>query len=344
MGFRGATILLVLASCVSVGCQPPETTGPASVILEAYGQTMGTTYMVKLANPPDGLPDDWKIEVDAELRRVNDQMSTYLKSSELSQFNCSTSTDWFPVSAETATVVAYALEVSKQSEGAFDVTVSPLVDAWSFGAGERTMQVPEDDRIEELLQRVGYQHLEVRAEPPALRKAIPALTVDLSAIAKGHGVDRVLQRLQALGCDNVFVEIGGEVRVLGDRGDRQWGVGIQQPDADANEVLLAFPLTDMAVATSGDYRNFFEVDGQRFSHTIDPRTGQPVEHALASVSVGAGNCMMADAWATAINVLGKEKGLAVAQRLGLDVLLIHREGERYETVATGIFEPRNEDE
>jgi len=305
---------------------------------------MGTTYMVKLANPPDGLPDDWKIEVDAELRRVNDQMSTYLKSSELSQFNCSTSTDWFPVSAETATVVAYALEVSKQSEGAFDVTVSPLVDAWSFGAGERTMQVPEDDRIEELLQRVGYQHLEVRAEPPALRKAIPALTVDLSAIAKGHGVDRVLQRLQALGCDNVFVEIGGEVRVLGDRGDRQWGVGVQQPDADANEVLLAFPLTDMAVATSGDYRNFFEVDGQRFSHTIDPRTGQPVEHALASVSVGAGNCMMADAWATAINVLGKEKGLAVAQRLGLDVLLIHREGERYETVATGIFEPRNEDE
>lgn len=312
--------------------------GGAVVIDEAYGRTMGTTYSVKIANPPDTLAEDWRLQIDAELRRVNDQMSTYLKSSELSRFNQSDSTDWFAVSTDTAKVVAYALEVSRQTQGAFDVTVAPLVNAWSFGPEERTQVVPSDQQLAEIKKRIGYQHLEARMEPPGLRKAIPELTVDLSAIAKGHGVDRIVELLGRMGATHVFVEIGGEVRVTGGRVDRPWGVGIQQPDGGPSEVLTALPLDDGAVATSGDYRNFFDAEGQRYSHTIDPRTGKPISHPLASVSVRANNCMMADAWATAINVLGHSAGLETAQRMNLDVMLIVRQGDRYESVRTGVFD------
>ncbi len=307
-------------------------------IEEAYGRTMGTTYAIKIANAPDSLPEDWRLKVDAELRLVNDQMSTYLESSELSRFNRSDSTDWFAVSADTAAVVSYALEVSRQTEGAFDVTVAPLVNAWSFGPDERTHVVPSGDQIKQIRGQIGYQHLEARMEPPGLRKAIPVLTVDLSAIAKGHGVDRIVELLVSLGAEHVFVEIGGEVRVAGGRVDRPWGVGIQQPDGAPSEVLTALPMSDGAIATSGDYRNFFDVGGQRYSHTIDPRSGKPVAHPLASVSVRANNCMMADAWATAINVLGPEAGLDTARRLNLDVMLIVREGDRYQVTRTGVFD------
>ncbi|QEG41226.1 FAD:protein FMN transferase [Roseimaritima ulvae] len=348
--------LFSIALLFAVGCERSQEHGDAAApsdtaaaageqaaagavtVVEAYGRTMGTTYSVKIANPPSTLPEDWRLQIDAELRRVNDQMSTYLKSSELSRFNQSDSTDWFAVSSDTAEVVSYALEVSQQTEGAFDVTVAPLVNAWSFGPDERTQQVPSDQRLAEIRQRIGYQHLQARMEPPGLRKAIPELTVDLSAIAKGHGVDRIVELLSGLDAEHVFVEIGGEVRVTGGRVDRPWGVGIQQPDGAPSEVLVALPLSDGAVATSGDYRNFFDADGQRYSHTIDPRSGKPISHPLASVSVRANNCMMADAWATAINVLGKQAGLETAQRMNLDVMLITRQGDRYESIRTGVFD------
>ncbi|WP_162006540.1 FAD:protein FMN transferase [Roseimaritima sediminicola] len=307
-------------------------------VIEARGRTMGTTYSVKIASPPPTLPEAWQLQVDAELRRVNDQMSTYLKSSELSRFNRSQSTDWFEVSPETAEVVQYALEVSRLTEGAFDVTVAPLINAWSFGPEQRTNQPPSEATLQRLLDQVGYQSLEARLEPPALRKGKPELTVDLSAIAKGHGVDRVVDLLAGFGCEHLFVEIGGEVRVAGGRGDRDWGIGVQQPDGQSNQIMTALPLADGAVATSGDYRNFFEADGQRFSHTIDPRSGRPVQDPLASVSVMANNCMKADAWATAINVLGHREGLRVAREQQLDVMLIVREGDGYVSVKTGVFD------
>jgi thiamine biosynthesis lipoprotein len=298
---------------------------------------MGTVYMVKISDPPADLPEDWRQQVDLELRRVNDQMSTYLESSELSRFNRSSSTDWFPVSPETATVVAYALDVSAATDGAFDVTVGPLVDAWSFGPGERSETPPDDAKIAQLRERVGYQRLAVRRDPPALKKQQPALRVDLSAIAKGHGVDRVIERLTAMGVENAFVEIGGEVRVQGARGPRPWGVGIQQPDAESGRVLTAVPLTTGAIATSGDYRNYFEKEGERFSHTLDPRTGRPITHRVASVSVHADHCMAADAWATAINVLGAEAGAEVAAAEGLDILMLVRTDEGFTPIRTGIF-------
>lgn len=294
---------------------------------QARGQTMGTVYDVKIFDPPADLPEDWKSVVDRELRRVNDQMSTYLESSELSRFNQSDSTQWFGVSSETARVVSRALQIHEASDGAFDVTIFPLVSAWHFGPGERTNAPPTQARIDQLLPLVGSQWLEVRHDPPALRKQRSELTVDLSAIAKGHGVDRVVGLLRNLGATNVFVDIGGDLRVTGDKGGEPWRIGIQQPDVQGTVVAIAHPLRDAAMATSGDYRNFFEHQGRRYSHTIDPRTGRPVEHAVASVTVIAEDCMTADAWATALNVLGADAGMELAQRLGIDALMMVRDDD-----------------
>ncbi|TWU24123.1 Thiamine biosynthesis lipoprotein ApbE precursor [Novipirellula galeiformis] len=330
--FSFAAALLWLAGSPAVAQDGAE-------IREFRGQTMGTTYMVKVYDPPK-LADGIDIEIDAELRSVNDQMSTYLKSSEISRFNASESTDWFDVSAETALVVDAALRISKATNGAFDVTVGPLVNAWSFGPDAKTNTVPSDETIATLRESVGYEKLAVRIEPPALKKSTSSLKVDLSSIAKGHGVDRVIALLERHGAKNVFVEIGGEVRVTGKKGDQPWKVGIQDPrieQSGTNETPLAaaHPIENQAMATSGDYRIFFEVDGKRYSHTLDPRSGRPIDHDLASVSVIAPTCMEADGWATAINVLGAEQGAKIAAAEGLDILLIRHRGNEFTRLGTG---------
>jgi len=316
-------------------------------LLTFRGQTMGTTYMVKVHGQPwlkagsaetldkQSWASETAFAIERELRTVNDQMSTYLEESEISRFNVSKSTDWFDVSAETAQVVAFAQKVSQETDGAFDVTVGPLIDRWSFGAGERLLDVPSDREIDQLKQRVGYRRLAVRQNPPSLKKEIPELRIDLSAIAKGHGVDRVVNLLKARGVADLFVEIGGEVRVRGDKGGVPWKVGIQRPDAEGADVLIARVVEDEAMATSGDYRNFFEVDGVRYSHTIDPSTGRPVEHTLASASVIASTCMAADAWATAFVVLGPDRSQQIADRENLSSLLVERTDEGFRLKGSG---------
>ncbi|MCS7467525.1 FAD:protein FMN transferase [Stieleria sp. ICT_E10.1] len=312
-------------------------------IREYRGKTMGTSYMVKVAGA-EGVDDQTlRFAIDAELRRVNDQMSTYLKSSEISKFNRSTSTEWFDVSVEFAGVVAEAQSIAEKTDGAFDITVAPLVNAWNFGPTERSSAVPDPDTISKLMATVGYKNLEVRTAPPSLRKRIPELQIDLSSIAKGHGVDRVVDKLAELGAGDVFVEIGGEVRTSGDKPGGAWKVGIQLPDAAKDTVMIAHPMLQNepagnAMATSGDYRNVYVVDGKRYSHTIDPRTGSPVEHDLASVTVIAKSCMQADGWATALNVLGPEPALAIATQNNLHALLVSRSGAKeYQMVGTGIL-------
>jgi thiamine biosynthesis lipoprotein len=327
--------LIVLGAIVSLHADEAPS-------LELIGRTMGTRYMVKIFDPPKtkDFERDTRFQVDALLRRVNDQMSTYLQSSEVSRFNQSESIDWFEVSAETVEVVQAAQEISRKTGGAFDVTVGPLVNAWSFGPDPRTHQIPEPELLDRLRQSVGYENLSVRVDPPALRKSQPELQIDLSAIAKGHGVDRVVSMLNDADLPNVFVEIGGEVRTSGSKAGQWWKVGIQLPDAGRDAVMIAHAMNtgagnDQSMATSGDYRNYFEVDGNRYSHTIDPRTASPVDHLLASVSVVTESCMLADAWATAINVLGEKDGLEVANREGLDVLLVIRKADQFGLVGTG---------
>lgn len=329
--------LVLVFFAMLVGCEPLPDRPPAvspPILVRTTGETMGTYYSVTIAEPPAGLPEDWSEVVDAELRSVNDQMSTYLESSELSRFNRSKSTDWFSVSPDTARVVSAAREISMITDGAFDVTVGPLVNIWNFGPTKRTKNPPTEEQIETAIRVIGHDKLDVRLEPPALKKSNPDLRVDLSAIAKGHGVDRIVSLLAGMGCENIYVDIGGEDRAIGRRGDRAWRVAIEDPDDDERVYRLAFELNDAAIATSGDYRNFFEYEGERYSHTIDPRTGRPVINQVASVSVFAKDCMTADGWATAITVLGAERGIELANKLDFSVRVVTRTDDGVFTATT----------
>ncbi|MEM6690565.1 MAG: FAD:protein FMN transferase [Planctomycetota bacterium] len=300
---------------------------------------MGTVYNVSVFDEDDELDiAKLRLVVDAELRRVNDEMSTYLGSSEISQFNESETTDWFDVSPGFAKVVAKSLDVAEATNGAFDVTVGPLVNLWNFGPNKRSRKIPDDLELESAREVVGYQKLSVRLDPPAIKKDIADLRIDLSSIAKGHGSDRVVEALSKEGAENVFVEVGGEVRVRGSKDGVPWRVGVQTPDAAMNQITKAFDLTSevgTAMATSGDYRNFFKVAGQKYSHTIDPRVGRPVRHDLASVSVVAEDCMTADAWATALSVVGFDEALALARQNDLVVYLLRRTDDGVVAAGTG---------
>jgi thiamine biosynthesis lipoprotein len=306
------------------------------------GATMGTYYRV-LARCPDGsgtLPD----AISAELAAVDAQMSTYRRDSELSRFNDGPVGDWFPVAPELAAVVEAALTISSQSQGAFDVTVGPLVNLWGFGPDGRVAARPSADQVARTLDRVGYAYLEARVAPPALRKLRP-LYVDLSAIAKGHGVDRLGRLLEGRGCVDYLVDIGGEVRGhgLNERG-QPWRIGVEVPDPTRlGGVQRLLTLRDAAVATSGDYRNYVDLDGERFSHTIDPRTGSPVHHGLASVTVVHTSAMWADGLATALNVLGPDAGYAMASAAGLPALFLIRDAGAFEERYTEAMQDYLED-
>ncbi|MEM7233574.1 MAG: FAD:protein FMN transferase, partial [Planctomycetota bacterium] len=307
----------------------PETVTPSPFSFE--GQTMGTTYRVTV-HVPEGVsvdPDALKKSVDQRLLEVNQAMSTYIADSELSQFNRSQESA-FAVSKSLASVVALATQVSRNTKGAFDVTVMPLVDLWGFGPTKRTPRVPSAEQIESTRKGCGFQKLSVSGDGKQLRKSIPTLRVDLSAIAKGYGVDEIVRLLLKSSIRNAFVEIGGEVRVLGHRDGHSvpWRVGVEEPAPTLERsVRKVVPLSvDLAMATSGSYRNFFDADGKKYSHTIDPRTGRPVEHSTVSATVISRTCAEADALATAMMVLGSKRGYDLAEKLGLSVIFLDEVG------------------
>ena len=330
---RVALCLLFLA-----GCQQPSDLDE-SLSVGITGMTMGTLYSVKVDRLPEKMTaDQLKTEIDAELERLNDLMSTYRPESEVSRFSKSTETGWFEVSPETATVVAESLRISRLSGGAFDITVAPLVELWNFGPNAGEFRIPPDEEILAAQERVGFASVEVRLDPPALRKSRPDVTLDLSAIAKGFGVDQIAGYLLQKGVGGYMVEIGGETRTYGTKQDgTPWRIGIQKPVAHELALQKTIEPGDRALATSGDYRNFFEKDGRRYSHTIDPRTGHPIEFHLASVSVVTEMCMTADALATAITVLGPDAGYDLAVEQNLAALLIVRTNDGFEEKATPEF-------
>jgi thiamine biosynthesis lipoprotein len=304
------------------------------------GSTMGTTYHVTLVNPPVSLDvEEVQQGVQRVLDGVNGLMSTYLPESELMRFNKSEPGNWFEVSSQTAEVVALAQSISEKSDGYFDTTVGPLVNLWGFGPGADYLdnKVPDEEEIVQLLEKIGYQAVSVRLDPPALRKSKP-VSLDLSAIAKGYAVDKVAEYLGLKGLENYLAEVGGELRTLGvnSRG-LPWRVGIESPGMDGSGPQLAIRVSGKAVATSGDYRNYYEVEGHRYSHTLDPRTGRPITHNLASVTVIADTASEADGWATALSVMGAQKGLELAQEQGLAVYFIIRKQGGFTTRFTEAF-------
>ena len=303
-------LLLVGLPWMMVSCEPSYESG----VVSFTGQTMGTRYKVSLAAkaPSSQWPTDTnhvRRLVNQKLDEINRQMSTYDPESEISRFNQSESNEWFPVSDETAFVVAFALEIGARTEGAFDPTIGPVVNVWGFGPGQQKEVVPSEQAILKALARIGYQKLEVRKDPPALRKSNPGIYLDLSAIAKGYAVDQVTELLKAQGFGGTLVEIGGEVRTTGSKPDLSpWRIAIEKSEHSPQPFQQVLELSDAALATSGDYYNFFVKDGIRYSHSIDPQTGRPVHHALAVVSVQADTCMEADALATALLVMGTDRG------------------------------------
>jgi len=291
---------------------------------------MGTTYHVSVvAWRPDG---DLQQRIDARLDAVENAFSTYRRESEISRFNrLARAGEPFAISADFVKVMRTASRVFDLSGGAWDGTVMPLVDLWGFGPKGPVSEPPAGELVRAGLEQVGFRKIELRASAApegsgALVKREAGVTLDLSSIAKGYGVDAVAGLLHDAGFASYLVEIGGEVRAAGLRRDGQpWRIGVNRPRAEAapDEVYRVAPLRDAALATSGDYRNEFEKDGVRYSHIIDPRTGRPITNRVVSASVLAPDCTLADGLATAVMVMGARDGLALLERLdGVEGLIV----------------------
>ncbi len=293
------------------------------------GSTMGTSYSIRIVEPYiKNAVKGISIEIDSVLNDVNNKMSTYLKSSELSQFNKFKSTKWIKISKDLAHVIYTSKEVSKESNGSFDITVGPLVNLWGFGPTKSEDKIPDEKKIKSLLRNIGIKKIELNLDELKIRKKNPDIYCDLSAIAKGFGVDKVGLFLESKGIKNYMVEIGGEVRTKGfNKENEKWKIGISTPNGNGLEKVV--DIANLSIATSGDYYNYYEVDGVRYSHTIDPRTGKPITHKLASVSVIHEDCERADAYATAIDVMGPEEGYKLALKMKLPVFMIVRKGKSF---------------
>ena len=302
--------------------------------LRLTGGTMGTSWSISIADQTDMDLDILHQEVMQELAAVNAAMSTWDPDSEISRFN-RIPAGCMQISADFAEVMQAALLLSRLTDGAYDVSLGPLIDLWGFGAGE-AVDAPTDAQINTLLAQTGFAHLQLDGQ--TLCKDMDSIQINLSSIAKGFGVDVVAEYLSAGGMENYLVEIGGELLARGDKNGVSWTVGVENPASlAAHSALLALPLENQAVATSGDYRNFFILDGRRYSHIIDARTGRPVDNHIASVTVIASKAMLADGWATALMTFDPERAMEIADNQGLAVLLMLRDGDQFENRASSLW-------
>ncbi|WP_019026287.1 FAD:protein FMN transferase [Colwellia piezophila] len=316
-------LLTVLVLSLSA-CFPSNPSNAIEVLLQ--GRTMGTTYNIKIVATQEQL-QALKLpqKIDAALKQVNQEMSTYISNSELSRFNKSRSTDAIEISVGLARVMKESIRLWNLSEGKLDVSIGPLVNLWGFGPEQRPETAPSDEVIATTHKRVGLENLTL--EGNKLSKNIPDLYIDLSTIAKGYGVDVVAELIESHGFTNYLVEIGGEMRLRGFKHTGElWAIAIEKPILDSSgeerEIHQVIIPKDNAVATSGDYRNYFEADGVRFSHIIDPDTGKPITHNLVSVTVIHASSMTADGLSTSLMVMGMEKGMAFAVENNVAALFI----------------------
>lgn len=331
-------ILVMLAMTTLAGCsfqEPPK-------IWEISGGIFGTTYHISVVLPEDeALLQALAEGIERELHKVDNAMSTWKTESELSRFNrLPDQSDGVALSPELYEVIARSIDIAELTQGAFDVTIGPVVNLWGFGPKARPDKAPTDEELAAVLARTGWEYLALDSQTRSLR-AEKHQYIDLSGIAKGYGVDAVARYLDTEGVAAYLVEIGGEVNVKGRKpGGDAWRLAIEQPmDEGGRGVNSVVALDRQAMATSGDYRNYYESEGRRYSHTIDPETGKPIAHRLASVTVIADDCMTADALATGFNVLGFDKAMALATRENIPAFFIVRDeqGEGFETHQTPSF-------
>ena len=330
-------LALVGGSFVLFGCSAGS--GERYTLLQ--GATMGTYYRIQSACP--AAPTAAAIE--AQLQAFNLVFSTYEAGSELSRLNDNSTTDWVSISADLFGVLSAAAELAGTSAGGFDPTVGALVELWGFGVAEPEREPPTPAAIESARVNTGLDVMQLRQGPSASPQVrlLQSRRIDLSALAKGRAVDELADRLVAQGCTDLLVDIGGEIRVLGrSPKERPWRLAVEQPGelAPGNEALPVLQLTAGAVATSGDYRNFRELSGERYSHLIDPRTGYPVTHGLASVTVWHPQAMWADGFATLVSVVGPEEGQALAEQAKLAVAMLIRTTQGFASWQSSEFRRR----
>ncbi len=332
---RGSVLLLLvflLSACQQVAEKPQYPLFYSDAIF-------GTRFNIKApALPATIKSDELKIQIKQLLDRLNGQMSTYQQDSELSKINQNQTGEWIDVSDALYEVLKQAKLISELSQGAFDITVGPLVNLWGFGPSAMSYTAPANEKIKQQLLNTGYQNLIYNDEKHQVKKKLPLLYLDLSAIAKGYAVDRVGMLLEAKGIENYMVEIGGELRLKGfNIQNKPWRIAVEKPTVNKRVIEKVLPLSNIALATSGDYRNFFEQNGIRFSHTIDPHTGKPITHKLASVTILSDTTMKADALATAFMVLGEDKGYQLAEKENIAALFIIKTKEDFKEKATDSF-------
>ena len=333
---RVVPLCLVLALA---GCD--QAAAPRSEV-QVGGPTMGTHYSVKVVGDYPGGEAQLQAEVSEVLNRVDHQLSTWKKDSELSQFNQHKDTTPWPVSQDLADVVIEGLRSGRATQGAMDITVGPLVNLWGFGPDKRPTKVPDAAQIADARRRIGLGnlHVEVSADTATLRKDIPDMYVDLSTLGEGFAADKVAQMLEGRGMRNYMVEIAGALRLKGlnARGE-PWKVAIEKPVDTLGEVQTVVTPGDNGISTAGSYRNYYEKDGKRYSHIIDPATGAPIQHRLVSVTVIAPSALHTDALDTGLLVMGTEKALAFANEHNLPILTITKTDSGFKVQHSRAFAP-----
>ena len=312
------TALLIFSVLLSVGCGFQK-----EVVFS--GKTMGTTYHIKVIAGLFEIKKDLQDKIEMRLEEINRSMSTFRKNSEISRFNALRRTgEKFYISDDFLYVMTVAKNLYTITEGAWDGTIKPLVKLWGFDNSKNIRKIPGEKEIQTILSNIGFNYIEISANRYLVKRKA-SVSLDLASIAKGYAVDQIAMLIRTNGIKNFLVEIGGEIFASGLRKDgKQWKIGINRPHKDApyDQVYKVLTLQNKAFATSGDYRNYFELDGKRFSHILDPRNGYPVLNGVVSVSILANTCTFADGLATAVMVLGHEKGLELVTRLDFVECLI----------------------
>jgi FAD:protein FMN transferase len=310
-----------------VGC---ATLAPSRETL-LQGETMGSAWTVKIAGPLPVPAAQLQAGAQGRFETVNQALSTYRADSALSRFNDERTGEWVDIDPELAMVMSYALALAPRTGGAYDVTVGPLVNLWGFGPDPASNRVPDAAAIAQARERVGWRKVEVDVANHRARKP-PGVRVDLSSLGKGRGVDRVAGYLDAAGVTNYLIDLSGKLRARGhNAAGAAWRVAVERPGADnaAADAPAAVTLRDASIATAGDYRRYFEVDGRHYSHIIDPQTGYPVTHATVSATALGATCMEADALATVLMVMPPDAALHLANEARVPALLIARESGQF---------------
>lgn len=328
-GILASFFLLVACDSSTPSVKPAA---PAATVLE--GKTMGTFWRVSIMNVDARRADELRGKIQSQLDADDQLLSTYKNDSALMRFNLSNSTSLWPVSEAMADIVTEALHIGYKTNGAMDITVGPLVNLWGFGPTKQPEKIPDQAQIDDARARTGLQHLTVINQygQQYLQKDIPDLFVDLSTVGEGYAADHLAALMTQEGISRYLVSVGGALVSRGlNASEKPWRVAIQKPTDTQNAVQAVVDINGHGISTSGSYRNYYELDGKRLSHVIDPQTGRPIEHNLVSVTVIAPTALEADTWDTGLMVLGSEKAKEVVRQEGLAVYMITREGETFKT-------------